>query len=184
MKNNFIRYIYYTEQLYTPIPWDYETIAAFFETGVMPENFTEALANTLIGHKMAFNAMLQLSKAKVPMTEALLNEFHKMLLSDSNKYRADLDDHLMTHFMDQMTASAYLPPVEYALQCHRRLLEMSPWEDRNGQVAMLLMNYILLSKDLPMVIFEDSEAYEAAMNALFTDLNDKPMLTLMEASQI
>ena len=25
MKNNFIRYIYYTELLYTPIPWDYET---------------------------------------------------------------------------------------------------------------------------------------------------------------
>ena len=154
----------------------------FFKTGTMPENFTEALANKLIGHHMAFNAMIQLAQAKVPVTEALLNEFHKMLLSDSNEYRDDLDNHLMHHFIDQMTASAYLPPVEYAVQCHRRLLEIHPWASCNGEVAMLLMNYMLISRGLSLACIKDAAAYESAMHVLNQELNTAPMMELVEGS--
>lgn len=182
MKNKFIRYIYCSEKLYTDLIWDFETIETFFTTGTMPENFTDALANKLIGHHMAFNAMIQLAQAKVPVTEELLNEFHKMLLCDSNEYRDDLDDHLMQHFIDQMTASAYLPPVEYAVQCHRRLLEIHPWASCNGEVAMLLMNYMLISRGLSLACIEDAGAYASAMKVLNQDLNAAPMMELVERS--
>jgi Fic family protein len=56
-------------------------------------------------------------------------------------------------------------PVQLAAEFHYRFVFIHPFDDGNGRVSRLLMNYILLKHDYPMVIikYEDKENYLTAL---------------------
>jgi len=58
-----------------------------------------------------------------------------------------------------------LHPVQLAAEFHYRFVCIHPFDDGNGRVARLIMNYILLKNDYPPVIIksEDKEGYLTAL---------------------
>jgi len=65
-------------------------------------------------------------------------------------------------------------PAELAALLHYKLVRIHPFDDGNGRIARLLMNYVLLKNDLPPVVIKsaDKRNYLAALNrADVGDLN-------------
>lgn len=58
-----------------------------------------------------------------------------------------------------------LPPVQLAAEFHYRLVCIHPFDDGNGRVARLVMNYILFSHSYPPVVIksDDKESYLTAL---------------------
>jgi Fic family protein len=58
-----------------------------------------------------------------------------------------------------------LHPVQLAAEFHYKLVCIHPFDDGNGRVARLIMNYILLKNNYPPVIIksEDKESYLTAL---------------------
>jgi Fic family protein len=59
-----------------------------------------------------------------------------------------------------------LHPVELAALLHYRFVRIHPFDDGNGRTARLLMNYVLLKNNLPLVIIKsaDKRNYITALN--------------------
>lgn len=67
-------------------------------------------------------------------------------------------------------------PVELAAVFHYRFIRIHPFEDGNGRVARLLMNYILLRQGYPMIIIKsnDKNAYLDALNLADIEVGTTP----------
>ena len=50
-----------------------------------------------------------------------------------------------------------LPPIELAALFHYRYIRIHPFEDGNGRIARLLVNYILLRHNYPMVVIPTAD---------------------------
>jgi len=82
-------------------------------------------------------------------------------------------------------------PLETAAAFHHRLVKIHPFDDGNGRVARLLMNYVLLRKGYPPVIIKsaDKKNYLNALNRAdtgdlqaFTDYIGKQLIWSLEKS--
>ncbi|NDV96517.1 Fic family protein [Dysgonomonas sp. 521] len=64
-------------------------------------------------------------------------------------------------WMNKEIAENRMSPVELASLVHYRYIRIHPFEDGNGRIARLLVNYVLARHDYPMVIIksEDKESY-------------------------
>ena len=60
-----------------------------------------------------------------------------------------------------------LTPVELVALFHYRYIRIHPFEDGNGRIARLLVNYILLRKDYPMIVIKSADK-DNYLNALST----------------
>lgn len=69
---------------------------------------------------------------------------------------------LMAWYQQNMEA---MNPVQLAAEFHYRFVCIHPFDDGNGRVARLIMNYILLRFDYPLIIIKskDKEAYLTAL---------------------
>ena len=69
-----------------------------------------------------------------------------------------------------------LNPIELATLFHYRFIRIHPFEDGNGRVARLLVNYILLRHGYPMIIIktEDKSAYLDALNLADIEVGSIP----------
>lgn len=99
-----------------------------------------------------------LSDDDVFLTEDMLKDFHRML-GGNGSYRtielmgnelthemvvASELERLMKHFISQLQLSKQMfHPIEYAAICHKRVLELCPFEDKNEEVAFLVLNGLL-----------------------------------------
>lgn len=95
---------------------------------------------------------------KVLLTEEILKDFHRILGGDGTYRSTELMGselingtveaaelkRLMKHFISQLQISKQMfHPIEYAAICHKRVLELCPFEDKNDEVAFLVLNALL-----------------------------------------
>lgn len=92
------------------------------------------------------------------LNEKILKKMHKVLGGDG-EYRQDMPQEmagyvqlpeasevtrLVGHFMSQLQISRQMfHPIEYAAICHKRILELCPFNDKNEEVAFLVLNLLL-----------------------------------------
>ena len=72
----------------------------------------------------------------------------------------------LINWYNETEQSKTLSPVELAALMHYRFIRIHPFEDGNGRIARLLVNYILIRHGYPMVIVrdEDKENYLNILN--------------------
>lgn len=98
------------------------------------------------------------SQKEAMLTEGCLKQFHQMI-GGTGQYRAEDFKgekygvtpaeaselpRLMGHFISQLQISRQMfHPIEYASICHKRILELCPFENKNEEVAFLVLNLLL-----------------------------------------
>lgn len=112
---------------------------------------------------------------KTMLTEESLKEMHK-LLGGTGDYRTD-DlksepigikppeaselERLIGHFISQLQISRQMfHPIEYATICHKRILELYPFVDKNEEVAFLLLNVLLMQGGYQPIVIDESKKSE------------------------
>ncbi|MCR5607864.1 MAG: Fic family protein [Lachnospiraceae bacterium] len=77
---------------------------------------------------------------------------------------------LMTRFMEQMEYSdEVLTPLEYAIMCHRKILEIQPYWEGNIQMAIIAANMVLLKNGYGLLYINENYR-EAYFKAFITSL--------------
>ena len=103
-------------------------------------------------HNVCLKMMIEEAKeADKPLTEYFIRVLHQtMLREDYTVYRALMTD--LVSWYNQTVLENTLSPVELAALFHYRYIRIHPFEDGNGRIARLLMNYILLRFGYPMIV--------------------------------
>lgn len=72
----------------------------------------------------------------------------------------------LVNWYNEETNNSHLTPIELAALFHYRFIRIHPFEDGNGRVSRLLMNYILLRDNYPMIVIRhtDKNRYLDALN--------------------
>ncbi|MBQ9237090.1 MAG: Fic family protein [Prevotella sp.] len=68
-------------------------------------------------------------------------------------------------------AKGRLTPIELAILFHYRYIRIHPFEDGNGRIARLMVNYILLRHNLPMVVVRSRKKQDYLEALHKADLN-------------
>lgn len=91
---------------------------------------------------------------------------------------------LMNDLMKWYESNKNIEPVELAAQFHYRFVRIHPFDDGNGRIARLIMNYILLKADYPPVIIKskDKNGYLTALNK--ADVGDADAFTKYISEQL
>lgn len=176
----------------------------------LPTNLNHLLSRqiaTLYGTSLpldtAIDYLLTLSQTpELKLSEAVLKDLHRHLYEQSNPdhagcYRTTdnvIDtcrhpipaaaeiEHFMEHFMSQLELSKPLMhPIEYAAIAHKRLDDIAPFSLGNRQIALLLLNLILLTEGYCVTILlpAENEAYKQAMQTARTQYDTQPLTGLI-----
>ena len=72
----------------------------------------------------------------------------------------------LVNWYNETSSKGTLSAIELASLFHYRYIRIHPFEDGNGRIARLLVNYILLQKGYPMIIIrsDEKENYLSALN--------------------
>lgn len=86
---------------------------------------------------------------------------------------------LMTQLIEwynQEEKRGVLTPVELAALLHYRYIRIHPFEDGNGRIARLLVNYVLLRHGYPMIVIPsaDKSSYLDALNLCDVEVGSVP----------
>lgn len=139
----------------------------FLNSGITTEGKPVKEYHEVAGHAEAYDYILSVAKTKpFDITEDTVKRLHSLLyhtlnpeeagqyrkvqvyISEMNYLPPKAEDvpHLMEHFINQMKSSkSLLHPIEYAAICHKRIVDIQPFNEGNGKVARLLMNLLLIN---------------------------------------
>lgn len=82
-------------------------------------------------------------------------------------------EHLTEHFTNQMNSSRrLLHPVEYAAICHKRIMDIYPFREGNGLIAILLMNMVLENEGYGVALIP-SQKYSEYIHSLMTSQRER-----------
>jgi Fic family protein len=85
---------------------------------------------------------------------------------------------LMTDLVDwynQAEGEGKLSPIELAALFHYRYIRIHPFEDGNGRIARLMMNFILMRHDYPMIVVRSRKKQDYLEALHKTDLEVGPV---------
>lgn len=136
------------------------------------ENYMEA-----VGHKQAFEFVLEQAKSQTPMTEEVIKQIHYFVLADKQDARGVYRQtpvfiagaahtppapHLILPRMKQLMAS-YAESNEHIIsktaQFHIEFEATHPFRDGNGRVGRLLVNLELLKAGFPPICISFDDRY-------------------------
>ena len=101
--------------------------------------------------KMALSlAMVEINRKVMDVTDGLEN------FNPDDKETAALMADLVDWYNEEETKGK-LSPVELAALFHYRYIRIHPFEDGNGRIARLIVNYILARHDYPMIVVRSRE---------------------------
>lgn len=111
-------------------------------------------------HNIALKMVLEEASTDNPLTETFIRQVHKTLLREDSGERFEyaspeetpmLMADLMEWYHNEETKTE-LSPLELAAMFHYRYIRIHPFEDGNGRIARLLMNFILARHNYPLVV--------------------------------
>jgi Fic family protein len=154
-----------------------------------------------IDHFEALRYVRDLARQRVPLRETDIRNLHRLVMQRSDQDTAgryanqgryvetDSGRHhfpspaevppLMSDFAQWLGAASATP--ETAFTAHRRLVEIHPFDDRNGRTARLLMNLVLLRGGYPPVAVrpQDRPAYIDALQHAQAGRGSEPFEKLL-----
>ncbi|MBS3963205.1 MAG: Fic family protein [Methylomonas sp.] len=155
--------------------------------GLMSSEKSLAENMAALNHFQAIDFIREKAADQVLLSENLLLELHAlscraMLEQYPGQYRQiasltpddqpapspdKLPEQVQEHMAWLRREGAFMHPVVFAAETHRRLLYLQPFKSANAVCARLLMNLILLENDFPLVTIASDDAnrtaYQTAM---------------------
>ena len=154
----------------------------------------------VIGHRDAFEYMLQLVREKVPLSERIIKEIHSLVLIDSPEDRGVYrripvrimgarqeppQPYLVPDKMEQLIAKHKetvntMHPVESVALFHLLFEGIHPFIDGNGRTGRLILNFELGSAGFPAinVKFSDRKKYYDCFSLYYETGSHEPMALL------
>jgi len=90
----------------------------------------------------------------------------------------------MQELMDWYRSSSDLDPAILAAELHYRFITIHPFDDGNGRVARLLVNYVLMLNDLPPVVIKSAEKAKYLTALQKADVGDRDSFHSYMAEQL
>ncbi len=161
-----------------------------------------------INHTYALDYVKELVQDKIPFTETILLNIHKLILQGIDNANAGIYRNVQV----MISGAKHIPPQPYLVakqmedffiwynehkknlhpivlsaELHERLVTIHPFIDGNGRTSRLLMNLILLQHGYPIAILKgDAQSrlqYYAALEAAQAS-NDKKLFLLFIATNV
>lgn len=98
----------------------------------------------------------------MPLTQNFIHQLHKVLLREDYTVPEETAS-LMSDLVDWYNAAEQegkLTPVELAALFHYRYIRIHPFEDGNGRIARLMVNYIMARHGWPMIVIRNRKKAE------------------------
>lgn len=98
----------------------------------------------------------------MPLTQNFIRQLHKVLLREDYTVPEETAS-LMSDLVDWYNAAEQegkLTPVELAALFHYRYIRIHPFEDGNGRIARLMVNYIMARHGWPMIVIRNRKKAE------------------------
>jgi len=158
-----------------------------------------------IGHKEAFDYVLEIVKEKKPIDEQLIKQIHSMVLADrpldKGVYRKTdvrilgakhtptssiLIQEQMNKLIEENSLLHILNPIVNVSIFHIIFEQIHPFIDGNGRTGRLLINYGLLINDFPAIDikFADRQKYYKAFDEFHEGGNIFAMINLIADAMI
>lgn len=90
----------------------------------------------------------------------------------------------MQELMDWYRSSSDLDPAVLAAELHYRFIRIHPFDDGNGRVARLLVNYVLMLRNLPPVVIKSAEKTKYLTALQKADVGDRDAFHTYMAEQL
>lgn len=91
---------------------------------------------------------------------------------------------LMQELMDWYRSGEVTDPIVLAAELHYRFIRIHPFDDGNGRVARLLVNYVLMLHDLPPVVIKSAEKRQYLTALQKADVGDREAFHAYMAEQL
>ncbi len=182
-----------------------------YETQAVLEHGITVHGKSLRDHLEVINAHESLDflekaiKAKEPVTEKLILQFHQLLMKGILKDEAGFYRRipvyiqgaahvppnwikipkLMSELESWLNEAKNVHPVVLAAQAHIRLARIHPFVDGNGRTCRLLVNYILMQHGYPPALYktENRDAYMRALDEVETSNEESFIRLTSEAAE-
>jgi Fic family protein len=143
--------------------------AALLEEGTLPKNRTMRDVNEAQAHKILFHKVLTYDKE---LTLNTILEWHKLLFQDT---RSDIAGKIRKHrvgisgskFVPPLPVEIYpllrdffkwytrekekIHPVQLSALVHLKFVTIHPFDDGNGRISRVMMNFVLNRKNYPLL---------------------------------